>query len=50
MSRRGFAPIHPGEALLEEFLLPMGYRNTGSQMILTSRGGASVKLLKASVQ
>jgi len=24
MTKRDFAPIHPGEVLLEEFLLPMG--------------------------
>ncbi len=24
MSKRDFAPIHPGEILLEEFLNPMG--------------------------
>lgn len=24
MSKRGFDPIHPGEILLEEFLIPMG--------------------------
>ncbi len=24
MSKRDFAPIHPGEILLEEFLVPMG--------------------------
>ena len=27
MSKRGFDPIHPGEILLEEFLIPMGIPN-----------------------
>lgn len=25
MSRKDFAPLHPGEVLLEEFLKPLGY-------------------------